>query len=269
YLALSYCWGTQNTLKSHLQLNKSTLAELKTSINTNKIAITLQEALRATYTLRYRFIWIDALCIIQGDENDWQTESASISRIYASATITLVPAAIESCDEGFLDRTIPPLLLVSFRSSHRPDLTGNFYLQATNADTHITEWNKRGWTFQELLESRRLLYFSKTMLHYSCQTVVRVESREEATSATEGFYTPWAWTHKELGVSAWFGAVREYSGRLLSNPSDKLPAISARAHDIAAQSQSQYLAGLWRDSLVLGLLWYCVDPQVDKYDSDT
>jgi hypothetical protein len=189
-----------------------------------------------------------------------------MSRIYASAQISLVPAASKCSDQGFLNRKVPPILPVPFVSSREPNLTGTIYLQerlcggntsAFNREVQSQVWYDRGWTFQELLVSRRLLYFGDTMLHYSCQTAVGAENTK-AKALTEDFYVPWVWRHHDNAKLAWFQAVQEYSGRLLSNPTDKLPAISALAYDIHQACGSQYLAGLWKDSLVLDLLWVCL-----------
>lgn len=56
-----------------------------------------------------------------------------------------------------------------------------------------------------------------------------------------------------------------YSSKKLTDPRDRLSAISGLASlalgnkDISAQS---YLAGLWKEDLVQGLLWYVVGPTI-------
>jgi hypothetical protein len=55
----------------------------------------------------------------------------------------------------------------------------------------------------------------------------------------------------------WRKIVEEYSYLSISYKSDKLPAISGLAKQIwHHRPMDEYLAGLWRDSLVLDMLWY-------------
>jgi Heterokaryon incompatibility protein (HET) len=35
------------------------------------------------------YLWIDSLCIIQGDETDWATEAAAMAEIYGGSLCTL------------------------------------------------------------------------------------------------------------------------------------------------------------------------------------
>ncbi|KAH6680747.1 hypothetical protein B0J14DRAFT_579283 [Halenospora varia] len=54
----------------------------------------------------------------------------------------------------------------------------------------------------------------------------------------------------------WHIIVEEYTGRMLTEESDKLPALGGLAAIYQFTTQDQYLFGLWRDSLVAGLLWF-------------
>ncbi len=67
--------------------------------------------------------------------------------------------------------------------------------------------------------------------------------------------------HESLAAfhANWFELVAVYSGRSLTKPTDKLIAISGIANRIADDSGYQYVAGLWKETLLLDLLWH-VDP---------
>lgn len=58
-------------------------------------------AARAT-SLRY--LWVDALCIVQGDINDWTKESGLMGSIYNHAYVTFCSVAASMCHQGFLNR---------------------------------------------------------------------------------------------------------------------------------------------------------------------
>ncbi|KAK3387394.1 heterokaryon incompatibility protein-domain-containing protein [Podospora didyma] len=86
--------------------------------------------------------------------------------------------------------------------------------------------NHRAWTLQESWASPRLLVFS-------------------------GLAVIWK---SELH---WKALVEEYKRRTLTFAGDMLPAISAIAEKFAPFLGGRYLAGLWRDHLVLDLLGSC------------
>lgn len=50
----------------------------------------------------------------------------------------------------------------------------------------------------------------------------------------------------------------EYSQRGLTRRPDKLPALSGMAKLASGGKPGDYLAGLWKDDLLVGLYWECV-----------
>jgi hypothetical protein len=121
--------------------------------------------------------------------------------------------------------------------------------------------NSRGWCLQERVLSRRIIHFAQDQMYWECQkhcaaedgTIIEDQNSpkrclnfgkvgsQEATFAT--------------AMRSWHTIVTEYSMRNLSWPSDKLPAISGLASQIAKRTDAEYLAGLWRQDLPFGLLW--------------
>jgi hypothetical protein len=61
----------------------------------------------------------------------------------------------------------------------------------------------------------------------------------------------------------WESLVKDYTSRKLTNAKDKLPAVSALASEFGRMSKDDYLAGLWRKSLLDNLMWY-TGQQYDK-----
>jgi hypothetical protein len=54
----------------------------------------------------------------------------------------------------------------------------------------------------------------------------------------------------------WRHMVVEYSPLQLTYPADKLPAFSGLAAEMQRHSRQEYLAGLWRDTLISDMCWY-------------
>lgn len=79
YLALSYCWGTSVSQESQATTpNAVTTREYIDSfyneIPLDTLAATVRDAVSLVQRLGFRYLWVDALCIIQGDAADWEHE---------------------------------------------------------------------------------------------------------------------------------------------------------------------------------------------------
>jgi len=64
---------------------------------------TLSDAIKVCREIGMRYIWIDALCIVQDDPKDKAREIGQMGRIYKDATLTIMAASAKSVYEGFLD----------------------------------------------------------------------------------------------------------------------------------------------------------------------
>ncbi|KAH0431504.1 heterokaryon incompatibility protein [Colletotrichum camelliae] len=53
----------------------------------------------------------------------------------------------------------------------------------------------------------------------------------------------------------WYEIIWDYSNRLLTEESDKLPGLAGLAHTLANMIGDEYVAGLWKKDIVSGLLW--------------
>jgi hypothetical protein len=62
-------------------------------------------------------------------------------------------------------------------------------------------------------------------------------------------------TPSEVDHSLWDRVIWEYGRRKLTQPTDKLPALSGLAKIFEMRFQAQYIAGLWSTSVIKGLAW--------------
>ncbi|KAK7928250.1 hypothetical protein PG985_005248 [Apiospora marii] len=162
YLALSYCWGGEQTFVTTTQ----TLETMKNGFPTSEIPQTFRDAVRVTRSLGIRFLWIDALCILQDSPDDKSREIARMGHIYKNATATIMAAAAESASEGFLRGRLQetPNCEVSLTT---PDGTSGLVTicPLVWADLGSMPLSKRAWCFQEhVLSSRHLHYMDKELL---------------------------------------------------------------------------------------------------------
>jgi hypothetical protein len=73
YAALSYCWGEKGS-RQVFETTKATLKRHMTGIDLTDLPPSLRDAVQVTESLGLRFLWVDALCIVQDDPVDKASE---------------------------------------------------------------------------------------------------------------------------------------------------------------------------------------------------
>lgn len=104
YLALSYCWGSHQDVEKQLKTEATSISDRKRGFRDDSVPFCIRDAFKVTRTLGIRYLWVDALCIIQGDTEDWEKQSAQMAEIFRGAYAVICAAASESCHQGFLER---------------------------------------------------------------------------------------------------------------------------------------------------------------------
>ncbi|KAF2811480.1 uncharacterized protein BDZ99DRAFT_354565, partial [Mytilinidion resinicola] len=85
YLTLSHRWGDAK----FIQTDKATLQQRCSNIPFDSLSRVFQEAVILTRQLGYRYLWIDALCIVQDCAKDWVRESELMGRVYSNAVMNI------------------------------------------------------------------------------------------------------------------------------------------------------------------------------------
>jgi len=205
YVALSHCWGSLMASEAgkHARTLKQNLDAMVAEIPLVLLPQNFQDAITTVRKLNLRYLWIDALCIIQDDALDWAREAARMGDVYGSAYLTIVATSAASSTDGFLQRPrslLPTIAMPYFkRGDSYPD--GYFYVahrrtmddESWYENVDFAKWNKRGWTFQEQLLSGRLLHFTSRQLFWECPTT---DSSEENLPRRMKEYRP-RWISKE------------------------------------------------------------------------
>jgi hypothetical protein len=116
YATLSYCWGNANirTTRENEKLHKQ-------EIPYKSIPPTLRDAMTLTREPNIQFLWIDALCIVQDDHAEWETEASRMQDFYSGSSITIAATDAADSSAGFLP--------------HKP--SGEYNLDETSAFLHI------------------------------------------------------------------------------------------------------------------------------------
>jgi hypothetical protein len=266
YVALSYCWGTEPFLTT----TSSNVKAMQQSISPSQLPQMFQDAIRVTRYIGLRYLWIDSLCILQGTDTaaqqDWLFESSKMGQIYHSAYFTLSAESAPAATVGiFNDRPAPPVAFSAIPVSKTgPNIVYLGQHQTSNPTT-AEPLHCRGWALQETILSKRLLRFETKQLSWRCSYAEETETRCETQAAHPSNNT----TDVEQKVEqkaepnaqarkiydSWEKIVENYSQRLLSQQSDKLPAIAGLARVAQEATQDTYVAGVWHRKASRSLLW--------------
>ncbi|OTA77138.1 hypothetical protein M434DRAFT_255034 [Hypoxylon sp. CO27-5] len=280
YLCLSHCWGKQQIITT----TRSTLAERMQEIHTEDLSRTFAEAIHMTRRFEVDYIWIDSLCIIQDDLEDWERESARMASIYRNAYLTI--AATQSSDgNGGLFSKTPDFEVFGVTPEGE-----DYYLVFRERIDHDLSMDggtlhfplmSRAWVYQERMLSRRVLHFGYYELFWECSTEVYCECGNigylgymetiplpnprkmissalgslERTPSGEWSNKAWVQNMSYYIARVWRSLVMMYTGLSLTVASDYLPALGGVARTFGEKRKSPYLAGLFKDSLIDDLLW--------------
>ncbi|KAI0325399.1 HET-domain-containing protein [Cubamyces sp. BRFM 1775] len=285
YVALSYVWGEE---QPH-QTTKANLSLYKDRIDPAILPQTLRDAIHVTRALGINLLWIDGLCIVQDSEKDMHHELARMRNVYRHAFVTIDASSAARVSEGFLqDRELIPMpeavlpfICPSGNSAEQSAdgaLVGMFYLgeiwskYSTWQDSEdvdgkpLSHTVSRGWCLQERLLSTRSLVFTSETLQLRCHTQTQNVGGAHHDGDNDVPRLPDAVFHPDRHVAPgsdewkhiherWWDIVEDYTYRKLTNPSDRLVAISALAEMFAPTLGPDYLAGHWRNTLLEDLFW--------------
>lgn len=187
YAALSYVWGGDQKVKL-TQDNKNALHEPKSLSNAGLLK-TITDAIDVTKRLGIKFLWIDALCILQ-DGSDASKEDRNyqleiMGSIYSCAFITIIGACGIGADAGLWGlqpgsreviqeeavEVIPGKLgLVATCSSQQAwtQKSEAMSRELRREDVDASTWSTRAWTYQERSLSRRCLIFGEGQVFWAC-----------------------------------------------------------------------------------------------------
>lgn len=98
YVALSYAWGAGSTFKT----TRDTISSRLSGFLPADLPNSVRDAVLITRRMGFEYLWVDALCIIQADFEDWNHESALMARVYGGAAFTISADLAHNSDFGIL-----------------------------------------------------------------------------------------------------------------------------------------------------------------------
>ena len=260
YMTLSHCWGGSLPLR----LLTTGLEAFRTSIPLSSLPKTFQDALSVVGWFGIKYLWIDALCIIQDSDDDWAHESGRMRDYYKYSFGTIAATGASNPSEGlFFDRN--PAFTPAFRAvlsweGKEKDVlvtAGGSCLEKLREEP----LNQRGWFLQERFLSPRILHFGRNHMSWECQTKLSCETWPNIVPAPVYSRSSFALNHKWTMSSdydvrdSWGKLVSTYSRMALTRLSDRCVAFAGIVEEFQATTRDDYVAGMWRRDLEEGLLW--------------
>lgn len=267
YATLSYCWGKAklpSTTKTNLSARLHRFPD-------HSLPIVFHQAIQLARALEIPYIWIDSLCIIQDSSEDWEIESARMSLYYKNGSINIAAATSDNPDTPFfkhIDEAWCPVSVTAHDLQGTPSHINTKRLPTPdNSGRDLGTLFTRGWTFQESLFAPRTIYFTAQGVFWTCShpislsdnhidSITDVALRPLPPQLTLAFGEGTIIGRSERSwLDDWQSLIGYYSNRLLTFPTDRLPAISGAAAQFDEHLHCPYLAGHWYKSLPESLIW--------------
>jgi hypothetical protein len=187
FVALSHCWGKIQ----HVTTTRANYHQRLASIPMQELSKTFQDAVWLTRRLEIKYLWIDSLCILQDDVDDWKREASTMSRLYAAAYLTIAASHGVDGSAGILYEggVQPRVLDIEHQAPNGQTAVATMVLTPR---VHYSESNQahqlygneeeiinpsftdggllsRAWAFQERALSTRIVHFTKDELVWECK----------------------------------------------------------------------------------------------------
>lgn len=193
-----------------------------------------------------------------------------MNSVYGNATLTLATAASEDAFGGLFRRRDPSLIvphaiyckLDQRYNSANPGIYQSLFhavpTRSAQLEVAYAKLNRRAWVVQERVLSARTVYFSSNQIWWECR---ELEANESFPLRLPDTIKSWygrqvkSWS-SEKAYSTWRTILTVYTVSDLTNPADKLVAISGLAKRFSSLLDDEYVAGLWRKRITTELLWH-------------
>ena len=292
YVTLSYKWGENIKYTT----SKQNIESHYTAIPMDKLPKTFQQAINITFKLGFRWLWIDALCILQDCAVEKHHEIVKMAEVFRCSTLTLFAECADNANAGLSSIRNPlwvrPCEVTIKATFDEHELVSQMH--AIGGSQHYQNQAapllRRGWVLQEEVLATRRLNFSERMISWQCVCDESTEPNPRCRTKVECPKTDEEWLaimrvssfgllrhwmrvrnlsplrDTEYQFYAWYRLVEKYSERTLTYQSDVLSALAGLAKELASTQNIGYTNGLWKNDLARGLLWSIgTDPRANRW----
>ncbi|KAI0015926.1 HET-domain-containing protein [Xylariomycetidae sp. FL0641] len=271
YVALSHCWGGIVPIRTL----RSTFSQFKDGIPMESLPTTFRQAVQVTRQLGCAYLWIDSLCIIQDDKEDWTQQAVQMAMIYGRSYVTIAATASANSSQGLFRQHQPRnvkhiiervldgdqhVVYAKPSLEHSPYYDSSPYGLGPSVSAPLLE---RAWCFQEYILAPRVLCFTQWEILWACsshracncglyskynreivnESDLKARFSRELQGSTEGL------------LRLWKDIVAQYSLKKITYEEDRLPALAGIAYLFTGKGLGRYINGLWETTLSQDLFW--------------
>ena len=265
YASLSHVWANSTPLRT----TRENIDRHRDHVPPQELSEVLIQTIYLAYHLGISYLWIDSLCIVQDDREDWEREFPRMGMIYGNAYVTFAAHG----PDLYINKTAPEPLHDPFHPRDPPvycrEEISHAYMFSKPSST--ASWFGRAWCMQERLFSPRILHFwaAEEEIVFECSTHARCEcsripsdkSSLKARAARALVRARDAGDEAKLQDDLWqlyVDASQDYTARGITIADDTLPAVASFARELAPYLGRCY-AGLWEHNFLLSLQWEAHD----------
>ncbi|KAI1282504.1 heterokaryon incompatibility protein-domain-containing protein [Xylaria sp. FL0933] len=238
FVALSYVWGPHSGQTKCQPLKGGPVSDYPS---------TIRDSIVTAKSLGFEWLWVDRVCIDQNNSDEKAKLIPYMKDIYAAAHLTIVAACGEGAEDGLFGTQDTP------RKTDKPLILGpsvavlpvSLYFKSMISRS---AWSKRGWTFQEYIFSRRLLFVFDSEMFFTCgDYTFRESTGRRRITRNQGQINRWLYhedgicdagrlqaafhrsaakSESALNSLLFLNAVMEYSRRDLSVKEDRVAAFA-------------------------------------------
>lgn len=268
YVTLSHRWGGSKVITT----TTATLSIRKAGIPVAEMPKTFRDAIKITRALGFRYLWIDSLCIIQDDLEDWEAEAEKMGQIYQKSSLTIFAVMATSADTG----CFPDSPRSGYDGIHWPCFIGTLHcnLEQTWHPSHSDKLyifskqepersrqdsmrprgplDSRGWVLQEESFSSCRLSFCHQGVFWECLEMDASEAYPDGLNAGNIAPSMYALNFKQRLLEPQRRR-NHFQNYMQSQPptceSERIVAIDTIRKILATMNDSDYLTKYWEKKL--------------------
>lgn len=221
YMALSYVWGAVDQPKLTVDMSDKLAEEGGLATIWPKMPQTVRDAIAFCDSLGERYLWVDALCIMQDSPRDMRLSILRMRQIYAAAKCTLSAISASTASAGLSASLIADACTC-------PTADDLYRVIETSP------WSSRAWCYQEKVLSHRMIFFTARGLYMQCQSGVYSGTgaslpRENGRPRLDRYNSVGGMLSMNIregdGLLSYLSAVEHYSSRITTKKIDKINAF--------------------------------------------
>ncbi|KAH7409865.1 heterokaryon incompatibility protein-domain-containing protein, partial [Phaeosphaeria sp. MPI-PUGE-AT-0046c] len=280
YVTLSYTWGDAEQLKLlkhtyNVMTQPGALLPLM-----DKIPKTIRDSIKLTLQIGEHYLWVDALCIIQDDPVDQDTQIGEMGRVYKNSILTVCVCCGHDASYG-----IPGIEQKTRTLKQAAQVVGGFVLgNILPCSEHISKskWSTRGWTMQEKVLSQRKLMISDHGVSWWCWHTSTAEDEncrhswwDEGTAHRGMFFynneddSVISKIVKNCNMDIFALMVMDYTSRDLKFQADAEKAMAGVLGQIEGLFRGTFVHAMPDTELATSLMWTALGTSRRRIDMET